>query len=79
MYQIETGIPVPTKPGRVANTYPFTAMQVGDSFAVPVPVGEGRKQAIARVTSAKAQHARRHNVKFTVRVMDDSMRVWRTA
>lgn len=77
MYKIESGIPMPAANAGGPTTYPFADMQIGDSFAVPF--GDDRKAAVARVTAAKQQYARRHGVKLSIRTFESDMRVWRTA
>lgn len=74
MIKIDKGIPAPTvtaKAGRAA-LYPFAAMVVGDSFAVPGVKVDTMKRA--------AYHAKK-KTKATYRVAAEGLgvRVWRTA
>ena len=86
MHEIETGIPIPDQKryGRKStNAYPFEAMQVGQSFAVPLGASSGRKRTIAAVNAAVMRYAKRNGgtVKFTTRTLYDQqvIRVWRVA
>jgi hypothetical protein len=74
-YEIEKGVPLPPRiRNREANRskYPFTRMQVGDSFFV-----RGR-QAMNRIRTAASWAAARHGMKFSCHKMDGGIRVWRT-
>ena len=65
---IEKGIPIPKS---ALQKYPFAGMAVGDSFATP----EGKAKS---VRAAASSYARTHEgVKFTVRQVEDAVRVWR--
>lgn len=66
-YQIEKGIPIPKSTARL---YPFSCMEVDDSFAFP----EGREQAVRQ---AAIKHAKKHSRKY--RVSGKHLRCWRTA
>lgn len=65
--KIEKGIQLPQK-------YPFDAMAVGDSFAVPSHIKR------PTVTVAAMRYGQKNGMKFTVRqVKDRSLRCWRVA
>lgn len=65
--KVDKGIPVPV-------SFPFSEMEVGDSFAVP----ESIKRTTVNV--AAKRYADKHGGKFTVRLMPDrSYRCWRVA
>lgn len=72
--KIDKGIPIPPRlnnGGRPA-AYPFSEMQVGDSF-----VYSGNSKAAISTTSAAS---RRLGFKFTTRVEGDGLvRIWRIA
>lgn len=70
---VESGIPVPPKPrpgGGASRKYPFPSMEVGDSFFMP----KGKPRVIA---TAACMFARPRGWKFTCRVVDGGVRVWR--
>lgn len=66
--QIEKGIPVPH-----FHNYPFSEMEVGDSFRVP----DGINPRNVRVYMQKAKQAGKG--KFSMRTLPDGIRVWRIA
>lgn len=75
--QIEKNVPMPvnaagskTSRGRKCK-YPFADMEVGDSFEV--------LDGAYVVGSAAGAYGRRHNMKFTYRVVNGVARVWRVA
>lgn len=75
--KIETDVPVPGKYIHSGTgsprVYPFPAMQIGDSFSLPV----GRSNV---VRFSASQWKRRHpGWDYTSRVDGDVIRIWRTA
>lgn len=72
MIEVEKNIPIPQKKGR-APKYPFSDMNVGDSFEVV----DAPKNT---VLNAANQWSKRHNkkAKFTIRFEDGKTRIWRT-
>ena len=67
MITIEDDVPLPTP----KTHYPFHEMEVGQSFFV----AGGRMRTVSPALSA---HSRRHPPKrFTLRVVDGGVRVWR--
>ena len=79
MYAIEKNIPVPadSAAGR-KKVYPFSDMNVGDSFGIPV-TKETAGQTRARVSSSAAIWGKKTGTKFIVRTLPGLLRVWRTA
>jgi len=75
MLEIETGIPMPTKPaGRGTSKYPFDVMNVGDSFVVDL---YGKTWAFIFEAIKKAQQ-RHPGRKFSTRAIEPTKRrVWR--
>lgn len=70
--KIEKGIPVPETRGVLAK-YPFSSMEVGDSFFVAASdTGD-----LSHVRSAASWNAKRHEMKFCTRTVDGGVRVWR--
>lgn len=75
MYQIEKNVPMP--PIVRMSGYPFAQMEVGDSFLVPFD-GDDEQKVRARVATAASTFGKDHGGKFSVRVLQDGVRVWRT-
>lgn len=77
IYQVEKDVPVPG-PRAKAIKYPFRAMNVGDSFRVPLPED-------VRVRTAVADYNRRYKPqRFVSRKIIDTksrshIRIWRIA
>ena len=69
--KIEKGIPAPPAPAQ--RSYPFAAMEIGDSFFVECasPCRSVRVQA--------SKQSKRLGRTFTVRATEGGVRVWRTA
>lgn len=72
MFVIEKGIPVPDSSCGRKPVYPFSAMQVGDSFLV----ASGH---FDKVRTAASNYGRRNGLKFATRKGDAGVRVWRVA
>lgn len=70
-YEIEKGIPVFPR-----GKYPFSRMEIGDSFLVPAEDGGAK---VRKVRSAACEFARRKSVKFTCLSVNGGLRIWRTA
>lgn len=66
MIEIEKDVPLPDG---ARQFYPFTEMQIGDSFFTTSPV--------AKVYSAIYWWRKRHSGKFTCRTVEGGTRVWR--
>jgi hypothetical protein len=81
---IEKGIPIPPR-RRVtpAGNADFDKLEVGDSFAVPVPEEYRHKPTIwagtNRLRTAAHQYGKRHGRTFTVRCVDGAIRIWRVS
>jgi len=71
--KIETDVPIPTV-GKSRLTYPFNAMQVGDSFAVPV-------SKAASMRNCAHHYQKKHGHKYLTRRnrTGTQVRVWRVA
>lgn len=77
--EIEKGIPLPNKAvGGKTRTYPFSKMDVGDSFTVPNPKNLSIAQLRNQVNSAVYAFSKNTDTKFTVRAIDGEVKVWRT-
>ncbi len=64
-YKIDKNIPL-----SATDKYPFSEMEVGDSFAVSID-DEGK------VRSASQNHGRKHGKKFSIRKFENAYRCWR--
>ena len=80
MIEIEKHIPIP-KRGARAEALPFLRLEVGDSFAIPVPPEEIHHPAsfAAKIRNRAGSIARREGFEFLVRLIDENkrIRVWR--
>lgn len=66
--KVEKGIPLPSSYGK----YPFSKMEVGDSFKWPL-------ECRARLNTAAANYAKSHDMRFTIRAISPrELRIWRT-
>lgn len=72
--KIEKGVPVPTKSWRKerATKYPFSTMEIGDSFFVA-----GDKEARAVQAAASRYIGLHEGVAFTTRRVKGGLRCWR--
>lgn len=58
--------------------YPFEGLEVNESFFIACE-REDMPVIANRVRSAAIQWGKRHAVRFTVRMVEDGVRVWRIA
>ena len=79
MFAIEKGIPMPAESERRKRTrYPFGAMEVGDSFWIPVE--PDRRRFVQQSVITAWRHCRvKRGWTFTSRVDGEGIRVWRVA
>ena len=75
-FVIESNIPVPSKGGRGRKAlYPWTTLNVGDSFAIPEKTAKSFGPTVARAQ-------KENNIKLVVRNLPETegvgVRVWRT-
>ena len=78
--KLEQGIPFemgPRKNGRVPK-YQFWKMQVGESFFVPAS-DSNRHNVRTSLTTCSRHSTRLDGFRFTVRIVDGGIRVWRVA
>ncbi len=77
LFEVEKKIEIPSPRGP-QKKYPFPEMGIGDSFSVPLN-GETGVKVQSRVSNAAVSWGRRQHVKikFTVRQLEDCVRVWR--
>lgn len=77
--KIDKDIPAPEKRPYTHNDYPFEKMNVGDSFQLE---GEDFKSTLYlrnKITQAAKKYAlvNKNEAKFTTKITDNSVRVWR--
>lgn len=79
-FTIDKNVPVPASTAGRGPTYPFAAMQIGDSFFVPA-TGEAVKKRAAGLSRAASAHAKKNEGrKYTTRKVEGGgVRVWRIA
>lgn len=82
--KVEKGIPLPPKPPKVGreSIYPWEDLPVGGSFLIAMD-GDRKARRIAGNRVMKCGHGWYHRRKVKVsleyRVVDDGVRIWRTA
>ncbi len=73
MFDLEKNLPAPEYTGRGARPkYPFSKMEVGDSFFAPGMTSNG-------LSNATQWHAKKTGKKFTCATEADGARCWRVA
>ena len=78
--KIEKNIPIPEGRGRGrVSKYPFTKMEVGDSFAIKAENPNATERLRQRLYSAFRQFILRGELKwiFVTKILDNEVRVWR--
>lgn len=80
-FVLDSDIPVPVRTapgGRRAGSskYPFSIMEVGQSFLVP---GDVKAATIRSAVGAYQKRSEDKEAKFSVRAVADGVRVWRVA
>jgi hypothetical protein len=81
MSKIETGIPIPPSRQRCKNQdlYPYADLEIGQSFfAAPRP-GKSIRQTAMYLGGMSAYYAKKTGRRFTLRVVEGGVRVWRFA
>lgn len=71
---VERGIGMPQP--RVVFSYPYEAMEVGDSFVVPVLV---KGKTLQNVLNANYRASKRLGWRFMARTEGEQIRVWRVS
>lgn len=72
-FKVESGIPTPIGDITALRKYPFSNMQVADSFYIPP------RYRVNNIRSAAFQHGKINHMKFSIRRWKDGYRCWRTA
>ena len=70
MYPIDDNIPLPAPLRGAPQKYPYTKLEVGQSYFVP-------NVAQKKAGSGYVQFAKRTGRKFVSRIVDGGVRVWR--
>jgi len=73
MYQIEKNIPIP----KSKNIYPFSEMEIGDSFLITMQDGDVRDKFRARIAAAIFSAHKNTERRFTSRLAGNDLRIWR--
>ena len=72
MIELEVSSRVPLPKVRSVYSYPYSKLEIGDSFCVP-------KEDRAKVLNANYRASKRLGYTFSARTQGDVVRVWRTA
>ena len=70
-YQIEDGVPLPNPEQKGPSKYPFRRMKIGQSFFAKLA-------DYAKLRCAAYYYKQKHGMRFSVRLQDKGVRVWRT-
>lgn len=73
MYQVEKNVEMPSRGAH--SVYPFSNMEIGDSFLV----ASADKKKAASIRACACTYAKKNSVRFTCKQVDGGVRVWRTA
>jgi hypothetical protein len=76
MIKIESGIPLPSEARGRKIKYPFATLQVGQSFLAACAPEDSRK-LIMSVSSLCGKHTKKTGRRYTCRVVEGGVRVWR--
>jgi hypothetical protein len=71
--KIEKGVDMPKHRTRSAK-YPFSTMEIGDSFFIK---SDSPTHERGRISAAATAHAKRHGGRFSTQVFDAGVRTWR--
>lgn len=78
-FKVESGIPIPEVIEQRASAYPWTEMEVGDSFYAPVRK-EGNdtvSRVRNRVNQARANAKKKYGIDTIINADHEGVRVWR--
>ena len=80
MITIDKNIPMPKGGRPQPRIYPFAEMDVGDSFALPVPKNGDPVKFAAKIRALAWMWRKHKSVKFSVLLVEEGakVRVWRT-
>ena len=80
MITIEKGVPLPAAQEFITKSrYPWDLMEVGDSFLVPTEEGKTPRQLMQKISPSVSRRASRTGTKYTLRIVEGGVRVWRLA
>jgi hypothetical protein len=72
-FAIEKGLPIPAPTRGRPPRYPFSKLEIGDSFLV---AGDGAN-LLKDLSNCASYHRRNHGGNFVVRTVEGGVRVWR--
>lgn len=75
---VEPNIPIPSQDGSSRRKYPTYDLEVGESFGVQPENGEDIQQIQRRVNPHLSYVRKTTGKDFTLRTLEDGVRVWRT-
>ncbi len=70
MFKIDKGVPLPKRQVKGTTKYPWPALKVGESFLIP-------GGSLTNLRSSCSAAGKRYNMKFTARLVDGGVRIWR--
>ena len=83
-WKIDKDIPVPVGSDRRSGEqkYPLNALEIGNSFFIPLEKGDDLKRMANRLSQARQTYQKRHEgVRFTQRMWEEDgvigVRIWR--
>ena len=78
-YEVEKGIEIPkSKKGKGVTKYPFSKMEIGDSFLIPkTDKNSSSIQSIVLAACGLYRKRKNNNFKITTRIVDGDIRAWR--
>lgn len=79
MITIDKNVPVPPpqQEDKFKARYPWDVMEVGDSFLVENEEGKTPRQLMQRLSPGASRQNAKTGKKFTLRIVDGGVRVWR--
>lgn len=77
MFDVEKNVPLPTST-RGRYQFPLTAMDIGDSFLVPLDDANEKSISSIRQSLHNAKKRTGMSMKLVTSVTPDGLRVWRT-
>lgn len=75
-FKIEKNIELPERYKKAHKKYPLEEMDVTDSFFIPYK-DEHQRTVQSRVSASITKYAKETNTKFTIRSLEEGIRVWR--
>ncbi|MGI9535133.1 MAG: hypothetical protein ACR2NW_09290 [Thermodesulfobacteriota bacterium] len=77
--EIEKNIPIPADSRGHSRKYPFDKMEINDSILIPFENGKSKIKIRNSVSSCLGYFRKEHpDLKFTLRTINEGVRIWRT-